>query len=522
MIQNLGSLIKEIKKHLPEYLQEHGINTNSKLFKCFVGNTRVVTSTGIKYIKDIKEGDIVYGVDGKRRKVLKTFKRVHRGFFTNIKTAAGNFECTADHKIYTYNLKHHKFELKKAEDLEIFDFLPIPIPKFPKSKHNFDWHQLVFLGLYLAEGSIDRYKNTAYAVRFSFNIKEKKYINFVLRVANKFPGTTFTNVYKDKKCHIASVYIKNCKLAQWLSTWGKKTSKQVPFKFLFNLSLKDRHLILLGWLLGDGDNSKSNKTRKGYTISPFIAHLAFETFAALEKYPICTQGTTPTSRHRIYNLLLSQRKRKAQNFRFYTYYKNKKYYIVPVLSVHKYYNEQIVYNLNVHSNKKKQNYLLLFGIPVKNCPNFKSHKNEDLKPSANFFPDNTSWHCFACEYASKLGDIFDAVHLLEGKDITGENFFEVVKYLCKKYRIPYSEKTSDEEKFLQKINQYFELLTNKAHSTLKSLLPKLPKVKKLLEDKRWITEIDKFKLGYLNVPFILEGYDDVLAYLNLNLSLIHI
>ena len=150
------------------------------------------------------------------------------------------------------------------------------------------------------------------------------------------------------------------------------------------------------------------------------------------------------------------------------------------------------------------------------CPNREEHSNRDAKPSANFFPDDKSWHCFSCEYKAKLGDIFEAVHVLEHKDIKGENFVLVVKYLCDKYKIPYKETTTEEEQFLKSVSSYLTKLVESAHTSLKNNIDKNSDLKKLLEKKQWTASIDTFKLGYLDSPYATTVDKDVLSYLNLD------
>ena len=171
---------------------------------------------------------------------------------------------------------------------------------------------------------------------------------------------------------------------------------------------------------------------------------------------------------------------------------------------------------------KLPDYLEEHGIKTRGrlfkCPNHQSHKNEDAKPSANFFPDKTSFHCFVCEYKNKLGDIFDAVKLIEKKELTGENFFEVVKYLCNKYQIPYEETTTEEEKFFKSISKYLSELSSNSNKILNSVINKNEKLKELLNKKQWIKSLDEFKLGYLQDPYPIQIDENILAYLNLNLE----
>ena len=128
------------------------------------------------------------------------------------------------------------------------------------------------------------------------------------------------------------------------------------------------------------------------------------------------------------------------------------------------------------------------------CPNYKlGHKHNDAKPSCNFYPDKTTFHCFACSY--KSGDIFDAVHLLEGKDITGENFIEVLKYLCDKYNIPYEETTTEEEKFYDECREFLNKLINIAYQNLLKEITNNKKLEDFLKSKHWHESIEYFKLG---------------------------
>ena len=154
------------------------------------------------------------------------------------------------------------------------------------------------------------------------------------------------------------------------------------------------------------------------------------------------------------------------------------------------------------------------------CPNKEEHKNGDLKPSANFYPDKRSWHCFACSYKNKLGDIFDAVNLLEGKDITGENFFEAIKYLCNKFAIPFEETSTEEEAFIKEIRSYLEELTAAASKNLKAKMQSNKELMNILTKKGWINSIDKFRLGFLDTPYKVPNNKDVLAYLNLDPKLL--
>ena len=182
----------------------------------------------------------------------------------------------------------------------------------------------------------------------------------------------------------------------------------------------------------------------------------------------------------------------------------------------------MIKNLGTLINQLKQKlpeYLESQGINTSRrlfvCPNKKEHKHDDAKPSANFFPDKTSWHCFACSFKTKLGDIFDAVHVLEGKDITGYNFFEVVKYLCKKFNIPYQEESTQEDLFFKEVRTYLAQVVDAAHTNLLKEMNSNKQLRLLLDSKQWTQSVKTFKLGFLSKPFLSRVSKDVLTYLNI-------
>jgi len=182
----------------------------------------------------------------------------------------------------------------------------------------------------------------------------------------------------------------------------------------------------------------------------------------------------------------------------------------------------MIKNLGTLINQLKQKlpeYLESQGINTSRrlfvCPNKKEHKHDDAKPSANFFPDKTSWHCFACSFKTKLGDIFDAVHVLEGKDITGYNFFEVVKYLCKKFNIPYQEESTQEDLFFKEVRTYLAQVVDVAHTNLLKEMTSNKQLRLLLDSKQWTQSVKTFKLGFLSKPFLSRVSKDVLTYLNI-------
>jgi DNA primase catalytic core len=80
--------------------------------------------------------------------------------------------------------------------------------------------------------------------------------------------------------------------------------------------------------------------------------------------------------------------------------------------------------------------------------------HEDKNPSCSLLPDHSGAYCHSC---SRHFDIFDAVSLLEKKQITGMSFvIDIVQYLCTKYNVLIEMGEVSEEKT-------FELMVYKAY-----------------------------------------------------------
>jgi len=170
-------------------------------------------------------------------------------------------------------------------------------------------------------------------------------------------------------------------------------------------------------------------------------------------------------------------------------------------------------------------YLMAKGTQFKGrlfqCPNRNAHRNQDLKPGCNFLDnEETKFYCYVC---GSQGDIFDAVHMLEGKPITGTGFHDTVEHLCKVVKVKYelAEETS-ESKFMKEVEDFLQALTSKAHSNLKALIKTNPThpVVTLLESKGWIGSVEANHLGTIQAVNEPKSQKilDVCNFLNLNMK----
>jgi len=131
------------------------------------------------------------------------------------------------------------------------------------------------------------------------------------------------------------------------------------------------------------------------------------------------------------------------------------------------------------------------------CPNRKNHRNDDQKPAASFYPDDTSFHCFAC---SQSGDIFTAASLLEGMSLEGRDFITTVKELGERYgvKVEAEEDTVDVQN--KRLRGMMELIRDAAHKTYLTTELATNYVK-----ERQLTEIEKdAKFGYCNYDKLLQ------------------
>ena len=96
------------------------------------------------------------------------------------------------------------------------------------------------------------------------------------------------------------------------------------------------------------------------------------------------------------------------------------------------------------------------------CPRRATHANNDSVLSCNFFPDESHWHCFACD---DEGDIFSAAHFLENRPKDGIRWIpDTVLYLADRLHVPYEfEELTAEEKCRQQMFDALREVAELAH-----------------------------------------------------------
>ena len=272
---------------------------------CFEKDTKVLTKNEIKNIQDVRSGDFVLTHKGTWEKVIVPTKREYNGEMYNlfIEGCFESIKCTKDHKFPTINKTHSdvtkKIIWKKASELttedrilsaidgtiEITEHIDVDLIlnnyrencnlgrplKSPiiKSKIEVDNLFLQILGLYVAEGNINKKNNY---ICFTINKKENNLYNLINEFSLKYLNKPA--IIQDKKnTNGMSVLIHSKEMALLFSYLipSGSINKKTP-NFILRLPPFLQMEYIKGLFLGDGHIAK-NLNRVNYvTISEQLAY----------------------------------------------------------------------------------------------------------------------------------------------------------------------------------------------------------------------------------------------------------
>ena len=264
----LGYLVADARNICIEHFIKQGHE-----WLCFKGETEVETIDGAKFIKDIKKGELVKTHKGRYRKVNEIMKRPYkqRQPLIHVYTENSVIKSTLNHPYLI--IKDKKTQWIEAKNLTSKDKLVYPInktekdfvkfdcfsnsigengkavKKSKKNKIHYDKIEITtdfarFMGLYLAEG------HSEYTgIGFTFNNKEKEYIDFITNVIKKIfnrKATIYSRWATTVKLNIISI---GKKFSEFFGENARV--KRIP-DFVFDWSLKNRLSFIKGYLEGDG------------------------------------------------------------------------------------------------------------------------------------------------------------------------------------------------------------------------------------------------------------------------------
>jgi hypothetical protein len=269
---------------------------------CFTEDMTVITSKGVKQIKDVEVGDIVLTAKGNYKSVLKTHKIPYEGKLRHLKFAGRPpIKTTPDHKFWiaegkrttkfglTGQVTIHSQGWKEAENIDEKQYHYGMSPVAEKETLSNPWSkELCFLiGYYVAEGSLGRNKTQ---VSFAGHKREKNVEKILLEAIVNTQGYRQNGssrrqkdrlkkgLFKLKQTTLKTYYKKtgngrvlsysSKELANFLDSLKKGTEKCFPD--ISNLNSTQAFYMLSGYLFGDGNFTEG--LVKANSISQHIAY----------------------------------------------------------------------------------------------------------------------------------------------------------------------------------------------------------------------------------------------------------
>jgi len=393
---------------------------------CFLPETMVVTTSGLKEIKDMKENDMVLTHRGRLKKVTKVMCRYYKGKLVKLRLSllripilvtpdhpffvlktrpcslGINMPCTptCSHKGESRNVIHYrnygrgmyeyvreckryydkyKPEWVEAEQLEprrTFVIVTLPKGIKPPSNIPLEWGWWYIFGLYVAEGTPyvkyvyknkrDKGKNikrVSYMVYFSLGKHETDLINKLVRVLRRLG---FNPRVREHTRNTIRVVVYSKKLYELVfSIFGKYAKgKRIPI-WVLNLPKECREAFLEGVRDGDGDKEKYVTT-----VNPNIAFMVWLLALSLGR-PASLSRVRMRDKKEIEGRIMNQspylykvREIKRQSYeRVGRYWFQGDHIVLEVLYKEYIDYDGVVYNLEVEEDNSYE----VWGITVHNC-----------------------------------------------------------------------------------------------------------------------------------------------------------
>lgn len=284
-----------------EYYKKLGDDIKANTYKticnaCFSNDTDILTFDGIKNIKNVKVGDIVYSLNPKTLKtelkpVTRLFKYSYRKKMIKIKSNRIDFVITPNHKLFVspYDLKKYRFVEAKNLDGYCRWNLPISTPitgkqqkKIKIGKYKYDTDDfLELLGWIISEGCFNRYisHGKRNMPHYRIIIAQSKKDNIV-RISNLLNKLQIGFYFKNNRFSIS-----NKSIFGYLqkNVHNGSFNKRIP-KNLFKLDSSHLLHLFISMMLGDGCSVKQ-QMMKYTTVSEGLAqdflrlclHLGYQT-----------------------------------------------------------------------------------------------------------------------------------------------------------------------------------------------------------------------------------------------------
>ena len=247
------------------------------VYACLSEDTKILTENGLKGMNEIKTGDIVFGFNTSKNRLVKT--RVNRkyvydfnGKLFNLKNFDVDMLLTENHKILCKNGHHSgekKWKEKKwkyvmAKDLKIHTSLEIPISAVYNGNKSIGEDLSSLLGWILSEGSIINKKGAGKNIRIYQSSTNLHYVNEIRSLLKKlkipFKEYVRERKYKDRFYNEYQFFF----TGEWFDKINKLIPNKKPTWKLLDLKYNERLKLFESLIKGDG----SYKYCKNYPSSP--------------------------------------------------------------------------------------------------------------------------------------------------------------------------------------------------------------------------------------------------------------
>jgi len=366
---------------------------------CFTGDMRVLMSDGsYKEIKDIDSGDKVITHTGSVEEVLNV--QIHNDktnddiYEIKVEGLSVAIKATKEHPFYVLKEQHNKltssddftkfeFEWKESANLKKGDMASFPISNYEKYDENATTTNARLIGYFLAEGNFIKYKGEKVGVELTFSLKEKDTLAEEVSDLLKSNFGIEVEEYEREEKNTFTIKVSSRKVAEWFYKYCSEYSygKKIAEDCLYWPKKIQRHIIA-SFFNGDGcwRNIYDKKVDKYYSNINFTT--ASETLHNQIRFLLARNGIYSTSsyvnkkdRERPYYVTsISCKESEAlkkyvkdgyldSKYRKASFRKTETHLVMPIESIKKYHNTEMVYNLEVEND----NSFIVEGVAVHNC-----------------------------------------------------------------------------------------------------------------------------------------------------------
>lgn len=343
---------------------------------CFTKENFVLTSEGLKCISNVRVGDEVLTHKNRWQKVLKIggkkSKTINLDIYgMPITRTTENHPFLTQRRVKKWNNDKRKYEYsfedaiwKHAKDIEIEDYVMIPIIKEEYNKYNLTDEECFVLGRYLADG------HTRKDLRKEKGRSPTRYWQLILSIGagKEFDTTIKHNLYKHTK-NVKRMVFSSKRLVEIAEKeLGCGASNKFISTNLLKLPTYKLKKLLEGYLSGYGSKRENeirvNTVSKTLSVSLQIAFAkTMGIVASLREYKVSPQktieGRLVNQKEIVYELCY------RENPKFTRFYKQENYILVPFKTKNTGEDES-VYNLEVEND----NSYTINGCYVHNCQGF--------------------------------------------------------------------------------------------------------------------------------------------------------